>query len=182
MVRWKKSCILGMCQNSVLAPYCMDWEPKHPPMTSQCLRFSWIPLIYLQTPPTHPPDTPKVSPGNNTCQQTSTDTARHPKTLTGAAWVCLAVSFGICCGLLACRVPWRCMGGVCGMSVGCLWDIWGCLGVSEWFSWKAEALGCVRGVSSLQYRAKTLFWHSPERHDLFSPDYTKTSKYQNVHI
>ena len=149
----KKSCILGICQNSDLAPYCKDWEPKYPPKTSQCLRFLWMPLRYLQSPPTHPPDTPKVSLGNYTCQQTSTDTARHPKRLTGAAWVCLAVSVGICCGLLACRVPWRCLGCVYGISGGCMWDIWGCLGVSEWFSWKSEALGFVWGVSRFSFLA-----------------------------
>ena len=61
----------------------------------------------------------------------------------------------------------------------------GCLGVSDWYSWKSEALGCVWGYlasQSLQYGAVTLFWHSLERPIFFSSDHTETSKYQNVHM
>ena len=38
------------------------------------------------------------------------------------------------------------------------------------------------GSQSLQYRVKALFWHSPERHGLFSSDSTETSKYQDVYM
>ena len=87
-----KSCLLGMCQNSVLAPYCKEWGPRYPINTSKRLQFLWMPFRYLQTTPRHPPDTPKASPGNATCQQTPKDTARHPRTLTSADWLSRAVS------------------------------------------------------------------------------------------
>ena len=38
------------------------------------------------------------------------------------------------------------------------------------------------GSQSLQYGAKTPFWHSPTRNYFCSPDYTETSKYQNRRI
>ena len=136
----------GLCQNGVLAPYCKDWEPRYPPNTSKRLRIPWLPLRYPKTPPRHPKGTPQISPGNTTFQQTPTDTARHPKTLRGAVWVCLAVSIGVCCCLFACPVQWRCLGGVCGISGGCP-------GIFEWYSWKSEALGCVWGVSGLSVLA-----------------------------
>ena len=41
--------------------------------------------------------------------------------------------------------------------------------------------GCL-GAHPLQGGEFTLFWHSPERQDFFSPGHTETSKYQNVHI
>ena len=80
-----------------------------------------------QTPPRHPPDTPKASPANITCQQTPTDANRHcqtPKITDSAVWVCLVVSVGVCCRLLACCVPWSCLGGVWGMSGWCLGVFW----------------------------------------------------------
>ena len=46
--------------------------------------------------------------------------------------------------------------------------VWGCLGVSEWYSWKSEALRYVfwvSGFSVLQYGAKTPFWHNPKRRE-----------------
>ena len=140
-----------------------------------------IPLDNPQTTPRYPTDTPRHLQGTqhaNRRQQMPTDTARHFWTLTGAVWVCLAVSIGVCCRLFACCAPRRCLGGVCGMSGGCL-------GVSEWYSWKSEALGYVSGVSGfsvLQYGAKTPFWHNSKRHNFFSSDHTETSKYQNRRI
>ena len=73
---------------------------------------------------------------NNRQQQTQPDSPRHPRTLTGAVSVCLVGSVGVCCRLLASHDPWIGLGGVLGMSDGCL-------GVSERYSWKLEAIGCV---------------------------------------
>ena len=79
-----------------------------------------------QTPPRHPPDTPKASPANITCQQTPTDTARHPKSLTVLfeyVWWCLLAFVVVC---------WHVVfpGAVWGVSGGCLGGVWG---YSEWY-------------------------------------------------
>ena len=126
----KKMGLSGLCQNSVTAPYCKDWEPRYPQKAFECLPFQ---KYHLDTPrclPQHPPYTPKRSPENTRHQQTTThnnrrqqtqrDSFRHPKTLTFAVWLCLAVFVGFCCRLLASRAPWRYLGGVWGMSGGCL--------------------------------------------------------------
>ena len=89
--------------------------------------------------PKHSPDNPMASLRNMTCQQTPTDTAKDPKKLTGAVWESLAMFLGICCCLLAFHVPRGYLGGVWEESEGCL-------GVSEWYSWKLEALEYVWGV------------------------------------
>ena len=176
MVRWKKSCLLGRCQNGVLAPYCKDWEPRYPPNTSKRLQFLWIPFRYHQTPPRHPTETSKTFQGNITCQKTPTDTARHPKTMTGSVWVCLVVLIGVYCCLFACRVPWRCLWDVWGMCLGCLGGVWRYLsGICG--NWRRlDVFGGYHGSQSLLYGAKTLFWHIPKRHDFLSPDQTETLK------
>ena len=51
----------------------------------------------------------------------------------------LGVFDGVFWRLLACHVPWGYLGGVWEESEGCL-------GVSEWYSWKLEALEYVWGV------------------------------------
>ena len=125
----RKACLLGMCQSSVLAPYCKEWGPKYPPNTSKRLRFPWMPLRYRQTPPRYPPDTtrhardtPRHLQGTwhvNRRQETPTDTLRHNQaapSVSGGVWQC----GGVCWQLLACRVPWRGLGSVWGMSGGCL--------------------------------------------------------------
>ena len=80
----------------------------------------------------HPPDNPVASPRNTTYQQTPTDTTRHPMTQKGAVWVCLA------------SVPWHLLlsaGMACSLETsGGVW------GISEWYLWKLEALGCAWGV------------------------------------
>ena len=99
--------------------------------------------------------------------------ARHTETAPVSVLGCLGLSVCICCFLLVSHDPQRGLGGVLGMSGGYL-------GVSKWSSWKSEAIGCVWGdlvSQALQYRAKTLFWYSPERYDFFSSDYTEPSKY-----
>ena len=53
-----------------------------------------IPPDILQTSSRHPPDTSRHLQGTQDAirrQQKPTDTARHPWTLTGAVWVCLAM-------------------------------------------------------------------------------------------
>ena len=128
-----------------------------------------------QISPGHPPDILQTPPRHlqgtrdaNRCQQRQRASPRHPKTLTGAVWVCLAVSVGVCWCLFI-------HGGDKGVSGGCR-------KVSECYFWKLEAHRCVLGSQPLQLGAITLFWHSLERHDFFSPDHSETSKYQNVSI
>ena len=59
----------------------------------------------------------------------------------------------------------------------------GCLGVSEWYSWKSEALGCVGAVSGLSVLAvwsQNTILAQAKKEQLFSPDHTETLKYQNL--
>ena len=97
----------------------------------------------------HPPDIPQTTLRHlqgtwhaKKRQQTPTDTARHPKTLPCAVWVCLAVSFGASCSLLLS------VGMSCSLDMsGAVWGMSGAfLRVSEWYLWKLEALRCVWGV------------------------------------
>ena len=154
MVRRKKDvpfrAVPKLCSGSIL----QGLRTKIPPQHIQASLFS---MNTTQIPP----DTPQTSHRHlqtshrhlqgtrhaNRQQQTPIDPARHTQTAPVSVQKCLAVSVGICWRLLACFVPWRCLGGVCGISGGCL-------GVSEWYSWISEALGCVWGVSGfsvLQY-------------------------------
>ena len=136
---------------------------------------------YHSDTPRHPPYTPETYPGNLKCQQTPTDTNGHPQTpsindrcclsKSGSVCWCPLWSVGILCSLEMSRGVWGISGGY--------------LGVSEWYSWKLEAIRCVWGLlgsHSLQYGAVTLYWHSSERQDFYSPDHTDTSTYQNVYI
>ena len=137
----RESCLLAMCQNSVLAPYCKEWgpSPRYPPNTSKHLRIPWMPLRYLQTsqdipqtPPRYPTETPDISKEHD---MPTDDKRRQPTppdilSVSGGAWWCL----------LACHVPWRGLGSIWGMSGGCL-------EVSECHSWNSLALECVWGVS-----------------------------------
>ena len=123
MVRWKKvvpfRAVPKWCFGSIPQGPRTQIPPKHIHTCPISMITTQIPLDIPQTPS----DIPQTYPGNTTCQQSPTDTARHPNTLTGAVWVCLAGSIGVCCCLFACRV-----------SVGCLEVSVGCLGVSEWYS------------------------------------------------
>ena len=119
--------LLGMCQNSVLAPYCKEWEPRYPPNTSKRLRFPWKPLIYPQTPPYIPQtlsDIPQTSPDISREYGMPTDDKRRQQTLPDILKQHLSVSGSV----------WRCLLAIVGMSCslemygGCLWDVWGCLG------------------------------------------------------
>ena len=139
-------------------------------------------LRHLQTPTRHPPDTRQTSPESMRCQQTTTDTNRQPLTPQDTDRCCLSKSGGVCWRLLLSvgisRSPER--------YRGCLGDVWWVSGgirvVFMEIGGTRMCLGGYLGSQSLQYGATTLFWHSPEKHDLFSPDYTETSTYQNVYI
>ena len=113
----------------------------------------------------HPPDNPVASPRNTTYQQTPTDTNRHHQTPHDTERCCLSMS-GIC-PLASVVVCWH--GMFPGDVWGCLGDVWGCLG-DIWvvFMEIGGARMCLGGMlvsQSLQYGAKTLFRHSPERHN-----------------
>ena len=93
----------------------------------------------LQTPPRQPRGISKehnIPTDTNRHKQTQTDTSRHRQVLFEYVW---HLSLGICCRLLACHVPRRRLG----VSGGCLGGVWG---ISEWYLWKLEALGCAWGV------------------------------------
>ena len=79
-----------------------------------------IPPDILQTPPRHLQGTQDAIRR----QHMPTDTARHPWTLTGAVWVFLAMCVGAYCHLLIFCIHWRWLGGVWGVSDGCLRGVW----------------------------------------------------------
>ena len=137
---------------------------------------------YHSDTPTHPPYIPQTHPRHiqgtqhaNRQQQTPIETARHTQTAPVSVLGCLAVSVGVC---------WHVVfpADVLEVSVGCLGGVWWYLnGIHR--NWRRlDVFGGYLGFQSLQYGATTLSGHSPERHDLYSPDYTGTSKYQNVYI
>ena len=132
--------------------------PKYIRVPPISMNITQTPLDTHQTSPRHPPDIyreQKMPADNNRRHQTKTDSPRHPKTLTSAVCVHLTVSVGVCYPLLISLAPWRCLGGVWGMSSGYL-------GLSEWYSWNSKVLWCIWGYlgsQSLQYGAITLFCH-----------------------
>ena len=162
MVRWQKLCLSGLCLNSVFAPYCMDWEPTYPP---KHIRAPPISMNTTQICFRHPPDNPVVSPRNTTYQQTPTDTNRHRQTLQDTDRCCLSMS-GIC-PLASVVVCWHVM--FPGDVWGCLGDVWGVCGgclSGIYRNWRrSDVLGGYVGSQSLKYGAKTLFRHSPVRHN-----------------
>ena len=154
-----------LCQSSVKAPYCKDWEPRYPQNTSQRLPSQNYHLDTPRCPPQRPPYTPKRSPEDTRRQQTTTDANRHRHMYSNSTCQCLRVSGAVCLCLVA--SVFVCLhlllpGDVWWVSGICLVFFWG---VSEWYLCKSEALGCVwryLGSQSLQYRAVTLFCHNPE--------------------
>ena len=72
--------------------------------------------------------------------------------------------------------------GVLGVSVGCLGVVWGYLSGNFGNLRPLDVFGGYLGSQSLQYGAKTPFWHNPKMAQFFSPDYIETSKYQNRRI
>ena len=96
--------------------YCKD---RYSPNTSKLLWFPLIPLSY-----------PQISPMEMSWRLSMTS---H-----------LSLSGRVRCRLLTSCIPWRCL-------LACPWrGVWRliqgvCLGVSEWYSWKPEILGCALG-------------------------------------
>ena len=175
----KKLFLFGLCQNGVLAPFCKDWEPIFPPNTSKRLRFPWIPLIYPQTPPDITQTPPRHIQGTghaNRQPQTPIDTTRHSQTAPVSVLGCLAVSVGVC---------WHVVfpGDIWGVSLGCLGGVGGYLS-GNFGNWRRlDVFWGYLGSQSLQYGAKTPFWHSPERNNFFHLTIlrhknTKTATYQ----
>ena len=93
-------------------------------------------------------------------QQTPTDTARPLKQH-------LAVSLAVCCCWLMSGDVWRCM-----------WGVWGCLRVCEWYLWMSDSHLCwfwfwwvvfvgYPSVKTSQNGAIALNWHRPKIQDLF---------------
>ena len=83
---------------------------------------------YYSDTPRHHPDIPKTTPRHlqgtqdvNRRQHAPTDTSEHTQTAPVSVWGCLLASVVICCRLLISWVPWRCLGGIWGLSGG----IWG---------------------------------------------------------
>ena len=143
---------------------------------------------YHSDTPRQPPDIPQTPPGPlqgawdaNRWQQTTTDTNTQPQTPQDTDECWLSMSGGVCWHLLsslAISYSLEMCGGVWGMSGGCL-------GVSEWYSWKSEALECVCGVSGFSVLAvwsHNTILAQPWKARPVSLDYTETSKYQNVYI
>ena len=101
---------------------------------------------YHSDTPKHPPDIPKAPPRylqgtqhSNRRQQTPPDTPKHWQVLFEYVWRCLLGHVVVCWHL---DFP----GDVWGLLRGCLCGVWG---VSEWYSWKLEALRRVLGVSGI---------------------------------
>ena len=96
-----------------------------------------IPQDTPQTPPRHLQRTQNF----NRHQQTPTDANRHPQTPSNTDRCCLSKSGRLCW----CLLPL--VGILCSLEMS--WGVWGMsggyLGVSEWYSWKLEALRCVWG-------------------------------------
>ena len=109
-----------------------------------------------------------MSTDDNRRQQTPPDVLKQHLSVSFGVWGCLFVSVVVCWHLL---LP----GDVWWVSGGCLVGVWGCLSDIHGNRRHSDVFGGYLGSQSLQYGATTLFWHSHERHDLFSPDYTETS-------
>ena len=114
-----------------------------------------------QTPPRHSPDNPMASTVNTICQQTPTDANRHQQTPQDSDRCCLSMSG---------RVPWYLLSPV-GMSCSLKMsgDVWGVFGgylssIHGNLS-PSDVIGGYRDSQSLQYGAKALLRHSPERHN-----------------
>ena len=111
-------------------------------------------------------------------QQTPPDILKqHLSVSEGVCWR-LLVSVGVCCHLLSSvdiLSSLEMSGGVFG----------GCLGVSEGYSWKLEALRRVWGVTGipvLTVWSRNIILAQPWNAQLFLLDQTEASKYQNVFV
>ena len=119
-----------------------------------------------------------MSTDNNTRQQTPPDILKQHLSVSEGVWGCLLASVVVCWHLDFPGDVLRCLGDVWGISGGCMW-------VFQWYSWKSEMFGCDFGVSGFSILA---VWScnatlaQPWKAQLFLPDHTETSKYQNVYI
>ena len=144
----------GLCQNSVTAPYCKDWEPRYPKNTSWRLPFQ---NYQLDTPTCHPQhlpscigDTPtrdlQRTQGAYIQQQTPTNTKRQLQTPQYTERCRLSVSGGVC---------WRLLSSVsisCSLEIsgGCLGDVWWVFGgILVVFMDIWGALMCLGGICLL---------------------------------
>ena len=128
MVRWKKWCFSGLCQNSTAALYYKGWEPDTPQTHPNFHEYHWD---ILWTPPGTTQDTSQTSQGNKWWRQMTTDanrhkqpapdTPRHWEVLFEYVWRCLLASVGVSCFM---EISW----GMSGVSEWCLWGIGGYLG------------------------------------------------------
>ena len=137
---------------------------------------------YHSDTPKHPPDIPKAPPRylqgtqhSNRRQQTPPDTPKHWEALFEYVWRCQLASVVVCLHVLF-------NGDVWGVSVGYLGGVRGYLSGIHGNQRRLDVFGGYLGSQSLQYGAKTPFWHSPKYHNFCSPDHTETSKYQNRRI
>ena len=135
-------------------------------------------------PHSHPTDISiqhKTPADSNRHQWTATETNRRQQTPADTArcfLMSLTVSAGVCWCLLASVGVLCCLE----MSGGYLWEF---LRVSEWYLGKFEVLGCVWGLSEcpvLSEKSKLHYFGRAMKYKICSPDYTETSKYQNVQI
>ena len=139
------------CFGSILQGLRTQIPPKHIQAPLISMKTTQIPpdtpRYPTDTPHTshrHPPDISRehdMPTDHNRCQQTPPDILKQHLSVYWGVW-----RGGVCWRLLACLVPWRDLGGVRGMCGGRL-------GVSEWKSWKSEALGCVWWVSGFSVLA-----------------------------
>ena len=153
----KKSCAFSGCAKMVFWLHTARTENQDTPQTHP---GAFVFYEYHSDTPEHPPDIPQTSHRHlqtshrhlqgtrhaNRQQQTPIDPARHTQTAPVSVWRCLVVSAGVCSHVM---FP----GEALGVSGECLWDILGCLEVSECHSWNLEALGCVWGVSGFSFLA-----------------------------
>ena len=102
-----------------------------------------------QIPPDTSTDTTHTYTDNTRClrvptdtkrgQQTSTDNNRHCQVLFEYVLQCLLVSVDVCWCLLVS------IGILCCLQMSG-WCLWRCQGLSGWYSWVSEVLGCHMGA------------------------------------
>ena len=116
------------------------------PDTTKRIRVPPISMNTTQNTPDTPQTLPRQLQGAqhaNRQQQTPTDTTRHTQTAPVSVFGCLVVSVGVC---------WHVMFPGDALGVSGAMSGW-CLGASEWYSFKSEALGCVWGLSGFSVLA-----------------------------
>ena len=90
----KKMGFSRLCQNSVTAPYCKDWEaPKRIWASPMSMNITQIPPDTHQTSPRHPPDIWRKAPtDNNRHKEAASDIQRHWQVVFECVWRCLLAS------------------------------------------------------------------------------------------